>query len=495
MPYSINGQAPLCRFGVNVDNTLGSYAIQPLRFGWYVDYLARTTEARPTDADYYPIIRLEQVASTEPRVAGSSEVGASNSDSYNFSFNSARTPATFAQLDQLVAAHPGIYWFIGNEPDRRGFQDDIEPGVYAVAYHDLYYAIKAADPQARVVAGNIVQPTPLRLEYLDKVLEAYNAAYGTLMPVDVWGFHNFILNEASCTYYQQFFPGDPDGLLSVCWGADIPAGINATDGLRIDVQENDNIELFKQQIVAFRQWLADRGYRQTPVFLSEFGILMPQGIFNPDFDEARVNAFMTASFDYLLTATDENTGYPADGNRLVQRFSWFSIDEDTQHNGFLFDPSKPAAQARTGMGDNYAAYTGSIADTVDVFPTRVTTVGPPAVSGQGVTTLTLEAVVANSGNLIRPTPVEVVFYDGEPGKGGQLIGVAQANLRGCGETSTVRVAWPVTTPDDYDIYVQTVTPAMETNVANNVMHTPLTVVTGNHALRLPAVETPLLIPE
>ncbi len=475
LPYSTNGQAPLCRFGVNVDKTLGSYPLRPLRFGWYVDYQASAAASQLTGTDYYPIIRLEQVG-----------------DGYNFSFTSSQTPATIAQLNQLVDAHPTSYWFIGNEPDRRGFQDDIEPEVYAIAYHDLYYAIKARDPQARVVAGNVVQPTPLRLEYLDRILEAYYADYGVLMPVDVWGFHNFVLNEASCTYYAQFFPGDPNGLLGVCWGADIPKGLTATDGLRISVQDNDNLTLFKQQIVAFRQWLADRGYRQTPVFLSEFGILMPQNLY-PEFDDARVNTFMNAAFDYLLTATDESTGYSADGNRLVQRFSWFSIDENEQHNGFLFDPDQPAASARTAMGDNYVAYTEVIDDEVDVFPTQVTMVGTPVSSG-GVTTMTLAAEIANQGNLIGQTPVQVMFYDGEPGQGGTLIGVADVNLRGCGETAMAQVTWAAATPTAHTVVVQAVTPAVETDVTNNVLRAPMTVMLANQMLLLPTVATPLQIP-
>lgn len=47
----------------------------------------------------------------------------------------------------------------------------MEPHIYAAAYHALYYLIKQADPTARVIAGTIVQPTPLRLRYLDMVLD------------------------------------------------------------------------------------------------------------------------------------------------------------------------------------------------------------------------------------------------------------------------------------------------------------------------------------
>ena len=55
--------------------------------------------------------------------------------------------------------------------------------------------------------------------YLDLVLDSYRALYGTPMPVDIWGVHNFILNEVSCDYE----PGN-------CWGAEIPPGIDEPYG-------------------------------------------------------------------------------------------------------------------------------------------------------------------------------------------------------------------------------------------------------------------------
>ena len=472
LPYTTNGQAPLCRFGVNATGNLSSYNVQPLRTGWYVDYQARNAPSQRAGVDYYRIISLEQIG-----------------DGYTYSIGGAEA-ATAAQLLSIVAAFPGQHWLIGNEPDRRFYQNDIEPEIYAVAYHDLYTLIKERDPQARIVAGNIVQPTPLRLRYLDRVLAAYYDLYGDPMPVDAWGFHNFILNEASCAYYRQFYPNNEVGLRAVCWGADIPPGMDDVDGLRIDLQLNDDIDLFKQQIVAFRTWLADNGYRNTPVYLTEYGVLMPPGWFSPDFDAGRVNRFMDASFDYLLNeGVDPNIGYPADDNRLVQRFSWYSTDENTDHNGFLFDRAS-AAGARTAMGDNYAAYTGKLAEEVDIAAVSLRALGTPLVSGQGVTTVTLEAVVANSGNLSQPTPVEAIFYNGNPAQGGKLIGVANVAVQGCGETVTAQAEWGVPVAGDYTVYVQLYTDAVESDGQNNGLRTSFTF--ANTKLLLPvALNRPL----
>ena len=43
--------------------------------------------------------------------------------------------------------------------------------------------------------GGVSQVTPLRLDYLERVLAAYEKQYGQPMPVDVWNVHTFILRE------------------------------------------------------------------------------------------------------------------------------------------------------------------------------------------------------------------------------------------------------------------------------------------------------------
>jgi hypothetical protein len=293
------------------------------------------------------------------------------------------------------------------------------------------------------------------------------------MPVDAWAFHNFILNEASCSYYADKVP--PAELGQICWGADIPPGVNATDGLRIDVQDNDRLDLFKEQVIRFRQWMADRGYRDTPAFLSEFGILMPPGIFSPDFDSARVNELMNESFDFLLNTTDPNIGYPGDNNRLVQRFAWYSVDDKVNHNGFLFDANLPVASSRTAMGDNFAAYTDAVSDTVDFYLDEVTVLGTPPPASSGATTITLQAVIGNSGNLAADTPATVRFYNGDPNSGGKLIGTAQAiSLEGCGEQTKVQVEWGGVAPGNYTVYAQVSTWENELDRTNNQASTPVT---------------------
>ena len=365
----------LCRFGVGAPSDLARYPVNRLRIGWYTNWGTTLHPSRPGGIEYLQMVRLTQ---TGP-------------DSYTSS------PQGDGLL-MIVAANPGALWVIGNEPDRRFWQDSLEPRVYARAYHDLYFQIKAADPTARIVAGSIVQPTPLRLQYLNMVLDSYSALYGAgkpiQMPVDVWNIHAFILNERSCTS----FPTD-------CWGADIPPGIDVAEGMLVGVDDNDNIAIFRQFIVDFRQWMADRGYQDRPLIITEYGVLMPQDF---GFPPSRVNAYMNATFDYLSSA-DGLTGFVADKGRLVQAWAWYSLTDNVNFNGWLFDPQ---TGLRSAMGDNFAAYTAATTPAVNLDPVklRVEPVAGPTVK--------LLAEVANNGNIAMSAMTLVRFYDGDPDHGG-----------------------------------------------------------------------------
>lgn len=409
--------SPLCRFGINAPDGVVSYPVDRLRISWYQNYGTRLNPERPRGVEFVQTIRLSQRST-----------------------NRYGTVPSTAVISETAALNPGSIWFVGNEPDRKFFQDDIEPHLYAQAYHDLYSVIKAVDPTARVFAGSIVQPTPLRLLYLDKVLAAYRDMYRKSMPVDGWSIHNFVLNEASCEVFS----------LSECWGADIPPGIDAVEGLRVDAQDNDNLGLFIEQIERFRHWMWLNGYRSTPLYLSEYGVLMPQGVgFNPDFTPERVSQFMKSTFDYLLTTTHSEYGYPPDGNRLVQRFSWFSTDY-LGFNGYVFDPE---SRDFTGVGLAYADYASTMQESVDFLPVGLVPSVVPIIDHQPVT-LTVTAQIANSGNGLSSQPVQVRFYNGNPDEDGVQIGETQVvQIAGCGKTTYATVKWPDLIAGTYTVYV------------------------------------------
>lgn len=451
--------APLCRVGVNLATEgvpISNIAVDPLRLSWYIDYTATISPTRPNGMEYTPVIRLRQ---TGP--------------------NSYATVQSTAQLQAAIASNPGADWIVGNEPDRRKFQDDLEPHVYALAYHDMYELLKSEDPTAQVFAGAIVQPTPIRLQYLDMVLESYFEQFGVAMPVDGWAIHNFILNEASC----EHFPA------TQCWGAEIPPGLDAAEGLRVQASDNDNLDLFKEQIVRFRQWMVNRGYADRPVYLSEYGVLMPDWL---GFDDARVNKFMNSTFDYLLTATDPALGDPTDGGRLVQRMAWYSIGDNVNYNGYLFERDESTEPYRISpMGENWVRYVSTITEQIDLYPMRLM-VDPPVLSASSTAiTLTLKAQIANSGNTLAAHSSVVRFYDGDPDAGGVQIGADQTvALAGCGEDSEVTVQWPDMVFDGsvsgYQLYVS-VDPANavgETDETNNLKSQSLFIVSEQQFLPL-----------
>jgi hypothetical protein len=153
------------------------------------------------------------------------------------------------------------------------------------------------------------------------------------MPVDVWNVHAFILREEKDS-----------------WGVDIPPGIGVEEGTLYEINDHDDLVIFRQQITAFRRWMKERGERDKPLIISEYGILMPAEY---GFDRARVRDFMYASFDFFLTATDDSLGYGPDSNRLVQRWAWFSLGDRKYPTGNLYDPD---TRLMTPVGFDFSNY-------------------------------------------------------------------------------------------------------------------------------------------
>jgi hypothetical protein len=299
-------------FGV-ARNPIEEYDVSPLGADWYVDFGFRDDPPPLFDMEYVQTIRL-------------SESG---------------YPPNQAAIEKYARAQPGTLWLIGNEPDAPA-QDCVTPQTYAQLYHDLYYIIKGADPTAKVAIGGVVQATPLRLQYLDLILDKYQSVYGVKIPVDVWNVHGFILQEKKND-----------------WGCQIPCGIKGvTQGMLYTIDDHDNMTIFQRQIRDFRSWMKEHGERNKPLIVSEYGILMPSEL---GFDQARVQAFMLATFDYFRTATSSSLGYPEDGNRLVQAWCWYSLDDD-HFEGYhsyshLFNPD---TKQLTALGRAYRDYTSSL---------------------------------------------------------------------------------------------------------------------------------------
>lgn len=336
---------PRFRFGFGIDTSIGNiedYDVSQLGAGWYSDWSYRVAPSKPAGLEY---VQLINVRADAVQVYTPTKV---------------ITWTGWANLESAIAANPGSVWIIGNEPDCKWPDcNNRYPDEYAVIYHEFYTFIKSRDATALVANGGIVEGTPLRLQYLDMIWNKYREYYGTDMPVDVWNMHNQIAREKE---------GD--------WGAGVPPGFPpGTVGMLYEAEENDSLDRFIQHVRNMRTWMRDHGQRNKPLIISEYGVLFTE---DRGFTVDRVNDYMSNTFRYLLYATDPDLGYPADGNRLVQRWLWFSLNSPPwKWNGSLFDYTVvqyPGVITRYGI--NYRNWTS---DPWRATPTPVGTPGPKTI--------------------------------------------------------------------------------------------------------------------
>jgi len=320
-------QSPTSRFGVTFNPRFGritDYDVGALHVSWYSDWGVCRNAPRPGGMEYMQLILVQ------------------NGNWSVFSWlDGVWSSDKWTMLRDLISSNPGAVWIIGNEPecpyDPGGGKNT--PDQYARVYHELYGYIKLRDPSARVAIGGVVEPTPLRLKWLDQLLGFYQSTYGEPMPVDVWTIHLLILPEKR---------GD--------WGCGIPVGLSEDEGRQYGIIDTWNVSIFQELVRDFRTWMRDRGQRDKPLWITEYGVLLPYAT------TQEVNDFMTGSFDYLLHTSDPDIGYPADANLLVQRWAWNSLnDHPDNFNGALFDhldrtfPGTP-----TAFGLNFMAYTSAL---------------------------------------------------------------------------------------------------------------------------------------
>lgn len=360
LAVAVSAQCPLYRvptqrFGGDLNYAFGDitkYDVASLNMSFYSDWSAAITPLRPNGIEYLQLLSVKY-------------------GKWYFATSEANT----SMLEQAVAANPGAVWMIGNEPECPNAPGGgvNTPEQYASVYHDLYTFIKSRDSTARIAIGGVVEPTPLRRQWLGYVLDYYQATYGITMPVDIWTTHVLILPEMkSCS-------GEP------VWGAGIPVG-SQFDGvcrgtyIPETIEVNWNFSYFRALINDFRTWLNSRGQRDKPLWITEYGVLMPYA------DNNQVISFMNDTFNWLLSATSAATGYPSDGNRLVQRWAWNSINDQPYNaqtgqgfNGSLFDyryPTYPGVL--TDFGRNYRTYTNNLVATYGCISGTVQFDGRPA---------------------------------------------------------------------------------------------------------------------
>jgi hypothetical protein len=339
--------------------------VRALNAGWYVDWTVNPNRVRLGGMEYMPMVRVHQkLACPIGTTADRKRCPYLNGYEY--------TPSP-GSIKAYAVANPGSVWLLGNEMDRvdwpGGSQDEMQPTLYPVFYKELYDMIKTADPTAKIAIGGVVQPTALRLKYLDKILTTYRQLYGVDMPVDVWNVHNFI-NAEFCHYEKN--PVDKKDEL-ICYGGAVPPDSETMEGWYYG-QDWLHIskDIFAKQVRDMRKWMKDRGQQNKPLIISEYGVLYnkldckdltPNRVCpsNPNWvdleNPAVIHDFMLWTFDYLADTTDPTIGYPADGNRLVQRWAWFSLDDVGWNFNVHTALFTTGNQQMTGAGRLFSEYT------------------------------------------------------------------------------------------------------------------------------------------
>jgi hypothetical protein len=329
----------LIRFGITAPLGVVGYDLSEIHALSYLDWAKESTSI-PDGIEYIHVIRVSDSAYANGELLNS--------------------------ISPIILANLGDVWIIGNEPDRFCFQDSVNPELYAQRYFKIANKIRSLDPSAKLVFGSIVQPTPIRIRYLERAIDELillsdNDKQQAMGLIDIWSTHAFILNEQP---YQ--------------WGADIPVGFftydeefltnlgqgycftgetyekSISDAIKIfDYADTYSINIFQGRIINFRQWLNSIGERNKPLWITEFGSLLPDWQIRckyepyPDCSNP-INGwptqednieYMINTFDFLLQSSTSLIGMPDDGNKLVQRWYWYSLNDHLySFGGSLFDP-------------------------------------------------------------------------------------------------------------------------------------------------------------
>jgi len=239
MTQSIAPYSEQWRFGVGVDGRYGQitdFAVDQLGAGWYSDWSTNLNPPHPGGMEYVQVISVKDTL----------------------------YPPDWASLAQKIANNPGSVWVVGNEPDC--IWEDCNnrtPDEYATIYHDVYSFIKGQDPTAQVAIASVVEGTPLRILYLTKIWDSYQQQYSDTMPVDIFNMHVHIIKEG-----HSWAPA----------GIGIPPGISPQEegsAQQYAIADNDNLDIFIDQVMRYRQWMRDHGQQNKPLIISEYGVLYP----------------------------------------------------------------------------------------------------------------------------------------------------------------------------------------------------------------------------
>lgn len=189
-------------------------------------------------------------------------------------------------LNEFVSTHKGNYWMVGNEPNNPS-QDNLSPQEYAQSYSYWHHRLKTLDPQAKLIAGQIVNypGTHEAINYLDTFRREYKNITGNYPQADVWAIHA----------YPPFTVDNQGKLRSIC-----------------------STTTLKEMVTSSIDYLRSNG-ENAPIWLTEFG-----------FDWAEDGDPCYPGFMRDMVAWLETQD--------IDRFFWYSMNATTyNHGGSLVD--------------------------------------------------------------------------------------------------------------------------------------------------------------
>ena len=330
-------------------------------------------------------------------------------------------------LPPRLKAYPGAVWLIGNEPDAEvKVQDNITAKSYADRFYAMATLIRSKDSTAKIGFATILQPTPVRIQYLNRVIarltELENGDRAAVLGLfDIYSIHAFSLPEDPLY--------DSQGNLLGTWGAGVPLGYDPNDPTWPPYYHwRDNgdvidINIFSSRVTAFRQWMDNLGplERAKPLWITEYGSVFPVRLGVSELTSA---LYMEQTFNFLLGAKDPNLGDPNDNNFLVQKWMWYSLNGPVYNfGGSLYDP---LTHQLTEVGSHFINYNPSTQLVPVTDPDVYIDPSSPTILPSSPGHFRITVKVGNTVSTDRLTGVKVDILSGST-----VVGTITANLPRC----------------------------------------------------------------
>lgn len=280
------------RVGVNIfDASELPPGWQSLPISWYKDFgaLGPTLERDGTRLDYVPILTWQGASENFLRrwLVNALFRRGILSNPAQHSFEDFRDLNELNRLEARLRADrarlpAGTLFLVGIEPGYRPNGDTRNPEQIVADAARLHEVLTAIDPSYRIGLGGI---STARTDF---VADAYGMTGNDFLERVLDQPRNFAFDAFVIHPYPS-----------------TPAAPSADESL--------------DQIRAFRRILAERGLRDTELIVGEIGTAFSA---TPLADAV---AYTEAMVRGMLTTRDPAIGHPGDGDRLVQRFTWFLL--------------------------------------------------------------------------------------------------------------------------------------------------------------------------